>query len=65
MNRKTTSCSIASATRSIRRKPGQKPDATIAAPVMPALRTSYLHDVVNDTKSRAFLRADSGGFDHR
>ena len=50
MNRKTTSGSISSVTRSIRRKP----DATIAAPVMAAIVPGRLHDVANDTKSRAF-----------
>lgn len=54
MKTTTTSGSIASATRSIRRTPGQKPDATIAAPVIPAIVPGRLHDVVNDTKSRAF-----------
>lgn len=54
MKRKTTSGSISSITRSVRRKPGQKPDATVAAPVVPAIVPGRLHDVVNDTKSRAF-----------
>lgn len=54
MKTTTTSGSIASATRSIRRTPGQKPDATIAAPVIPVIVPGRLHDVVNDTKSRAF-----------
>ncbi|MFN6985238.1 MAG: hypothetical protein ACK4OI_10380 [Rhizobium oryzihabitans] len=54
MKQNTTSGSIASATRSIRRKPVQKPDATIAAPVVAAIVPGRLHDVVNDTKSRAF-----------
>lgn len=34
-------------------KPGSQPKAN-AAPATPAIKTSYLHDVVNDTKSRAF-----------
>lgn len=54
MKPKTTSDSIVSATRSVRRTPGQKPDATIAVPVMSAIVPGRLHDVVNDTKSRAF-----------
>ena len=54
MKRKTTSGSISSITRSVRRTPGQKPDATVAAPVAPAIVPGRLHDVVNDTKSRAF-----------
>lgn len=54
MKTKTTSGSISSVTRSIRCKPGQKPDATIAAPVVAAIVLGRLHDVVNDTKSHAF-----------
>lgn len=54
MKPKTTSGSTVSATRSVRRAPGQKPDATVAAPAVPAIVPGRLHDVVNDTKSRAF-----------
>lgn len=34
-------------------KPASK-SSPVSAPKLPAIRTSYLHDVVNDTKSRAF-----------
>lgn len=54
MKRKTTSGSISSITRSVRRKPGQKPDATAAAPVVATIVPGRLYDVINDTKSRAF-----------
>ncbi len=54
MKPKTTSGSTVSVTRSIRRTPGKKPDATVVAPVVPAIVPGRLHDVVNDTKNRAF-----------
>ena len=54
MKRKTTSGSTSSVTRAIRRKPGQKPDATAAAPVAEAIVPGRLHEVVNDTRSRGF-----------
>ena len=53
MKTKTTSGSTTSAARSIRRTRRPKPDAA-AAPVVKEIVPGRLHDVVNDTKSRAF-----------